>query len=220
MDPLIIFIVMLIMPAFAYINITTTNAKYQKVDLKKPQSGFEVAKEILEKNNLDEIYIVEVPHSLYNSYDPNRKTIKLRTEVFHGETITAASIAAHECVHAIQDKEKNKWMRIRSLLLPAILFINKIAYITLLGGVILGTNDLILLSVAIIGVCLIYHVLTLAVEYDASSRAKELLIECKLVNRNESEECDKVLSSTSLTYVSTVLTSIFQLINDLINFKK
>lgn len=208
------------MPAIAYINIIISNNKYKKVDLKKQKSGFEVAKEILEKNGLEEIYIVEVPQSLYDSYDPNRKTIKLRTEIFHGESIAAASVAAHECAHAIQAKENHKLMNFRSLLLPAILFINKLAYITLLVGVVAKSNDLILLSVAIIGVCLVYHVLTLSVEYDASSRAKELLIEYKLISKSESEECDKVLSSTSLTYVSTVITSILQLINDLINLKK
>lgn len=220
MDSLVIFLVMLVMPTIAFINIIVTSAKYSKIDLKKVKSGFEVAKDILEKNGLDEIYIVEAPKSLVDSYDPNRKTIKLRTSVFHGENIVAASIAAHECVHAIQSKEKNSLMRFRSMLLPAILFVNKISYITLLLGIVLSTNDLVLLSVAMIGVCLVFHVLTLSVEYDASNRAKELLIEYKLVNRNESEACDKVLSTTSLTYISTVLTSILQLINDVINLKK
>lgn len=211
---------MLVMPTIAYINIVINNKKYNKVELKKNKSGFEVAKEILDKNGLDDIYIVEVPQSLVDSYDSNRKTIKLRTEVFHGETIAAASIAAHECAHAIQAKENNGLMRFRSMLLPAILFINKISYIALLVGIIFKTNDLILLSVAMIGVCLVFHVLTLSLEYDASSRAKELLIEYKLVSRTESEQCDKVLSSASLTYVSTVLTSILQLVSDIINFKK
>lgn len=220
MDPLIICLVMLVMPTIAYINIFTSNTKYNKIDLKKNKSGFEVAKEILDKNGLDDIYIVEAPQSLVDSYDVNRKTIKLRTEVFHGETITAASIAAHECVHAIQSKENNGLMRFRSMLLPAILFINKISYITLLLGIFASSNDLILLSVAMIGVCLVFHVATLSLEYNASSRAKELLIEYKLVNRNEGEQCEKVLSATSLTYISTVLTSILQLLSDIINFKR
>lgn len=220
MDPLIIFLLLLVMPAIAYTNIYINNKKYRNQELKKPKSGFEVAKTILDANGLDEIYIIEVPNSMYNSYDPNRKTIRLKTEVFHGEGVEAASIAAHECAHAIQDKEKYNWMRIRSSFLPAILLFNKIAYITILLGIILKENNLIMISVAMIGICLAYQVLTLSVEYNASDRAKELLRKNKLVSGVELDACEKVLSSTSLTYVSTVLTSLFQIVLDVMNLKK
>lgn len=220
MDPLIICMALLVLPIFAYISISIKNAKYKKYEIRSHKSGCEVVNQILEEFGIDDVYVVEVPHSLHDSYDPARKTIKLRTEVFHGETVEAVSIAAHECVHAIQDKENNTLMKIRKVILPTLTLINKVGYITLLLGVLLKANDLLMLTIAILGVCLVFHVLTLPIEYEASNRAKELLEKLKIASQYNIEACESVLSTISLSYVASVLTSLFQIVFDLIDLKK
>lgn len=220
MNPLLICALILAMPIIASINIFDKKEQYRNRRLKHSKSGFEIAKEILVKNGLDDIYIVEVPQGMYDSYEPSRKTIKLRTQIFHGESIFSAALAAYAAVHALAYKEKNTLMRLRTLFLPAIVFVNKIAYITLLGGIIFQDNNVLLLSVAMSGTCLTFHVLTLSLEYNAANRAKELLDKYKLVSKKEVDYCEKVLSSASFTYVATVLTSFVQIIYDLINIKR
>ena len=102
---LIMFLAIIFIPIIAQINISINYKKYKNMENKNKISGFEVARKILDANGLSNIYIFEKPDSnLSDHYDPNRKVIKLSTDVFHGQTIAAASIAAHECGHAIQDK--------------------------------------------------------------------------------------------------------------------
>ena len=105
MDIIIIYLLILIIPAIASFNINSNYKKFKQIELNKKISGFEVARKILDENGLDNVYIIETQRDLGDCYDSARKTVKLSKDVFHGETIAAASIAAHECGHAIQDKE-------------------------------------------------------------------------------------------------------------------
>ena len=114
MENIILFLLALILPVIASININMTYKKYKKVNNSKKLTGFDVARKILDENGLNNMYIVEVRGNLTDHYDPRQKVVRLSSEIFHGETIAAAAVAAHECGHAIQDKEGYTWMKIRS----------------------------------------------------------------------------------------------------------
>ena len=161
MDILFIYLLLLIIPALASFNINRNYRKYKEISLDKKLSGFEVARKILDENGLNDIYIVEVPGNLTDCYDPTRKTVKLSTDIFHGESIAAAAVAAHECGHAIQDKEGYFWMRLRSLIFPIVSIANKIAYGTLIFGFILQAFDLIMISVILTTASLAFQLITL-----------------------------------------------------------
>ena len=110
---IILIIVILVIPAIAQIGIKTNYNKYLKVENKKGLSGQEVARKILDKNGLKNVYVVETEGILSDHYDPKRKTVRLSKAVFEGESISSMSIAAHECGHAIQDKNGYLFLRIR-----------------------------------------------------------------------------------------------------------
>lgn len=215
----IIYLLLLIVPAIASINININYKKYKQIDTNKKISGFEVARRILDDAGLNDIYIVEVPGELTDCYDPSRKTVKLSSDIFHGESIAAASVAAHECGHAIQDKEGYSWMRIRSMIFPLVSFANKIAYFTLIAGFIFQMVDLIMVSVILTSASLVFQVITLPVEFDASSRANELLVKLNIVDDVEIEGSKKVLKSAAMTYVAGVLTTLLQMLYYLLAFR-
>lgn len=218
MDIIIIYLLLLIVPAIASFNINNNYKKYKKVNLNKKLSGFEVARKILDENGLNDIYIVEVPGNLTDCYDPSRKTVKLSSDIFHGETIAAASVAAHECGHAVQDKENYSWMKLRSSIFPIVSIANKIAYVTLVIGFILQTFDLIMLSVCLTGASLIFQLITLPVEFDASARANKNLADLHLVDEGELDGTKKMLKSAAMTYVAGVLTTMLQMLYYILAF--
>ena len=104
--------------------ISSSYNKYKKVSNNKNISGSEVARIILDKNGLNDIHVVEVSGELTDHYDPTRKVVRLSSSIFHGNSIAAMAVAAHECGHAIQDKENYTFMRIRSSLVPVVNFVS------------------------------------------------------------------------------------------------
>lgn len=212
MDVFLIFILMLVIPIIASINIRSTYNKYKQVNNESGLTGFDVAKEMLEKNGLDSIYIVENPGNLSDCYDSSRRVVKLSKEVFHGSSLAALSIAAHECGHAIQDKEGYYWMRIRSLIFPIVNFGTQIAYILMVVGWFLGALDLIYLAIALTALGLLFQLVTLPVEFDASKRAKEYLIKEGKISSKEEAGVAKVLNSAAMTYVAGVLSAALEIV--------
>lgn len=212
MDIILIYILMLIIPIIASVNINRTYNKYKQVKNEKGLTGFEVAKRMLEQNGLDNIYIVENPGNLSDCYDSSRKVVKLSKDIFHGDTIAALSVAAHECGHAIQDKEGYSWMRLRSLIFPVVNIGTQIAYVLLLIGFVLNALDLIYLAIALTALGLVFQLITLPVEFDASKRAKEYLAKEGLLSSEEETGVAKMLNSAAMTYVAGVLTAALEIL--------
>ena len=132
---LIIFISILI-TTLSQIFISLAYSKYKKILNNKDLSGYDVARKILDSNNLDNIMILETRGNLTDHYDPQRKVIKLSTDIYHGSSIAGAAVAAHECGHAIQDKTKYTPMRIRSALVPFVNICTRIGYLAIVIGII------------------------------------------------------------------------------------
>ena len=114
MTSVVLLLLAVLIPLIAQWNITSTFSKFRAVNNGKNKCGQEVARAILDANGLNDVHVVEVKGSLSDHYDPKQKVVRLSTEVFHGESVAAMAVAAHECGHAIQDKEGYSWMKIRS----------------------------------------------------------------------------------------------------------
>lgn len=211
MDSIILYILVLIIPTMAQVNIISTYNKYKAKKNRKSLSGFEVARHILDKNGLNDMYVVEVRGNLTDHYDPTQKVVRLSTDVFHGESIAAVAIAAHECGHAIQDKDNYIWMKLRAILCPIVNFGTYLAYILFFISVLFQVADMLILSIAIVLLGLVFQLVTLPVEFDASNRAKKQLINLSLLEKNEIEGTERVLKSAALTYVASVLSSLLNL---------
>lgn len=220
MEDIILYLLILIIPAIAQVNITTTYSRYKSIKNKKSLTGFEVARRILDENGLSDMYVVEVRGNLTDHYDSSQKVVRLSTEVFHGDSLAAASIAAHECGHAIQDKENYSWMRTRAFLYPIVNFGTNLAYILFFISILLQIVDMLLLSIAIILLGLIFQLVTLPVEFDASKRAQKQLTNLSLLDNSEIEGSEKVLKSAALTYVASVLSSLLNLYRYLLAYDR
>lgn len=212
MENIALYLLVLILPIIASINIDSTYNKYKKVNNKKKLSGFEVARKILDENGLKDMYIVEVKGNLTDHYDPTQKVVRLSSDIFHGETLAAAAVAAHECGHAIQDKEDYTFMRIRSFLCPLVNFATNMAYILFAISIVMQMVDLLMLSIVIVFLSLIFQLVTLPVEFDASKRALKQLKDLELLDKKEHDGSEKVLKAAAFTYIASVLSSLLNLI--------
>lgn len=210
MDTILILLIIII-PLLAQLKIQSSYNRYKRVENNKKKSGFEVAREILDKNVLEDIYIVEIKGELTDHYDPTKKVVRLSTDIFHGETIAAAAVAAHECGHAIQDKESYTFLKIRSAIYPVVNVATSISYYIILLGFLMQAFQLVYLGIALTCCGLLFQVVTLPVEFDASRRALEKLQDYKIVDNSEFAGAKEVLTAAALTYVAGVLASMLQI---------
>lgn len=202
----------LIITVGAQIFINVTFGKYKKVPNMKGKSGAEVAREILDKHGLQDVYVVETKGNLTDHYDPRRKVVRLSTDVYHKESISSVAVAAHECGHAIQDKDNYTFMKIRAALVPFVNFSSYAGYFAILIGVISGLVDLVWLGIMFEVVILVFQLVTLPVEIDASKRAMRELKELDTLNAEELDKGRVVLISAAMTYVASVASAILELL--------
>ena len=209
---MILLLIGFILTVYAQANINGNYNKYKKIRNKKGLTGAEAARRVLEKNGLTNIYVVETKGNLTDHYDPTRKVVKLSTDIYNGQTIAAISVAAHECGHAIQDKVGYNFMRIRSALVPFVNLVNKLGYFVLIISVFAGVTGYLKISICMLLASLLFQLVTLPVEFDASKRAKEELTNLQLIDREEYKGVSNMLKSAAFTYVAGVLNSLLQLL--------
>lgn len=212
MELLIIFLLMLIIPVYASIKVNLSYKKYVKIDNEKKLTGFDVARRILDENNLGEIYVVETKGTMSDHYDPGRKTVRLSTDVYHGTSISSLAIAAHECGHAIQDKEGYTWFKIRSMIFPIINIGQKIAYVVMIIGLFLSYLNYVYAAIGFTFLGLLFELVTLPVEFNASKRAKSIVLSDGMISDSEKSGVDAVLNSTAFTYVAAVISSMLEML--------
>lgn len=202
----------IIIVLWAQININSNYKKYKQVKVKTGLSGQEVARRILDANGLQNVHIVETQGELTDHYDPKRKVVRLSHTIFHEDTISSVGVAAHECGHAIQDKEGYTFMRVRSALVPFVNFTSYLGYFGLLVSFVGGLTGYLKLSILVLLVTVLFQLVTLPVEFDASKRAKEQLIQLGLIDSDEHDQVSKVLSAAAMTYVAGLISNLLQIL--------
>ena len=213
-------IIGLAITSLAQLFITTSYKKYKKVDARSGQKGCEVARRILDKHGLNNIGVEEVSGNLTDHYDPTKKVVRLSTDIYEGSSIASVSVAAHECGHAVQDKVGYAPMRIRSKLVPVVNFSTKIGYLVIMIGLALGAFKLAILGVILLLGMLLFQLVTLPVEFDASRRALKILNDNQLIEEAEVKNCRKVLTAAALTYVAGVAATVLEILRLLLIFTR
>lgn len=211
-----LFILSIIIALYAQSKIKRTYKEYRTELTKKGLSGQEVARLILNKNGLGDMYVLKTRGELTDHYDPRNKSIKLSSDIFDGTSISSIAVAAHEVGHAIQDKEGYKPMRVRSALVPFVNLISKLSYFIIIISLVLGLLNYFYIAILMISVTLIFQLVTLPVEFDASKRALEELKSLGLASDDEIDGCRDVLKAAAFTYVASVITSILNILRLLI----
>ena len=196
----------------AQIYITSNYNKYKKQAILKNITGFDAARMILDANGLQNIYIVKTNGELTDHYDPNKKVIKLSNDIYNGNSIAAVSVAAHECGHAIQDKENYSFLKVRTALVPFVNLVSYLGYIGLIISFFVGIIGYIKISILVLLVTILFQIVTLPVEFDASKRAKEQLKLLDIVTDVELEGSNKMLFAAALTYVAGLFSNLLQLL--------
>ena len=209
---LLIFLIALIIPICASVYCNSTYSKYRKIRVKTDVTGQEVARKILDKNGMKDVYVVTVNGKMTDHYDPRRKVVRLSQEVFEKNTVASVAIAAHEVGHAIQDKKGYVFMKIRQFIFPIVDLSSKIAYVVLIVGFISSIVNLIWLGIILVAFGVLFQIVTLPVELDASKRAKEELNKLNILTTNELSETETMLTSAALTYVAGLVSSLLELL--------
>lgn len=211
-DPTYILVIIgVLISLVAQIFVSTSYRKYKKVATKSGLQGYEVARRILDSNNLQNVDIVETRGELTDHYDPTRKVIRLSSDIYHGATVASSSVAAHECGHAVQDKEGYFFLRLRAALVPVVNFSSKAGYIAILIGLIFGYLELAWLGIFLELAILLFQLITLPVELNASKRAADFLKKEALIESKEQIGSKRMLRAAAMTYVASVLATLLQI---------
>ena len=187
-------------------------SKYKKINCEEDISGYEVARKILDANGLGTVDIVETQGELTDHYDPSRKVVRLSSDIYHGTSIASVAVSAHECGHAIQDKEGYTFLRIRSSLVPTVNLCSKLGYIVIFIGLAAGFFNLAMFGLILLGAILLFQLVTLPVEFDASKRGKEQIRKLNLVSSSSQDGVKSMLTAAALTYVAAVASTLLNLL--------
>jgi Zn-dependent membrane protease YugP len=206
------FIVPLVLGFWAQHRVKSTFAKNLGVPVANGMTGAQVARRVLDANGLNEIPVEETPGSLSDHYDPRSRSVHLSPEVFQQASVASTAVAAHEVGHAIQHAKSYTFFKFRSALFPAVQFASNIWVLFLLGGIFLQITGFIVLAIALYAVAVLFQIVTLPVEFDASSRAKAQLNELGLVASNEATGVQATLNAAAWTYVAGALAAVAQLL--------
>lgn len=210
----------LLIPAFllalyAQFKVQSTFQRYLRVEASSRLTGAQVARELLNRNHLYDVPVEITPGNLTDHYDPRRKVLRLSPEVYHGRSLAALGVAAHETGHALQHAQEYIPLNIRNSLFPVASFGSSLAFPLFFIGLILGRGGVFLMDLGIIlfSAAVLFQILTLPVEFNASSKALHMLESGGFLNRGgELAGARKVLNAAALTYLAATAMAVLQLL--------
>lgn len=203
----------LLLGLYARLRLTAAYGRYSQVPTNTGLSGAEAAREILDGAGLSGVPIHEVGGHLTDHYDPTKKALFLSSENFRGRTIAAVGVAAHESGHALQHQAAYAPLQIRMALVPITQIASNAALWISMLGYFMGIAKLAMAGVVVFGIIFLFQLITLPVEFDASRRAKQRLVQLGLVAPQESSGVGRVLNAAALTYVAAMVASLFTLLH-------
>jgi Zn-dependent membrane protease YugP len=203
----------LLLGIWAQMKLHHAYGKYSQVPVDSGMTGAEAAREVLDHAGLNDVPVEEIPGRLSDHYDPTKRALFLSSDNFHGQTVAAVGVAAHEAGHALQHQAAYGLFKVRMALVPITQFAS-MAYIPIFFvGIIFHMLPVMLpIIIGTFAVMTLFQLVTLPVEYDASRRAKEQLFRLGLVHEHERAGVSKVLDAAALTYVAALVSSILNLL--------
>jgi len=211
-DYLLFMLPAMLIGLWAQFKLKSAYGKYSQVGLNSGVTGAEAARGILDRAGLLNVPVSEVGGHLTDHYDPTKRALCLSSENFHGRSIAAVGVAAHEAGHALQHQAAYGPLHLRMTLVPVTQFASYAWIGIMLLGMFLASTKLIWVAIAVFSVTMLFSLVTLPVEYDASRRAKEQLLRLGIVRAEESDGVNKVLGAAALTYVAALVSSVMQLL--------
>jgi uncharacterized protein len=212
MSFIIYFALIIIIPLWAQMKVKSAYKKYSKVSASSGMSGAQVARKILDDNGLYHVGVEETPGMLSDHYDPRSKTVRLSSHNYHGDSIAGAAVAAHEVGHAMQDQQDYAFLRFRHALVPVANIGSNFSWILILIGFFASMSGLVLLGIVFMAAAVLFQIVTLPVEFDASNRAMNEIVSAGIIRNEEERDTKKVLNAAALTYVAAALVAVLELV--------
>lgn len=209
---MILLLPAIIIAFWAQSKVSGTYKKYRTIRTMNGYTGENVARMMLDAAGLYDVPVVEIRGELTDHYDPRSRVVRLSSDIYHGASIASAGIAAHEVGHAIQHKEAYKPLVLRTSIASAVNFSSQASIIIFMIGLLFSIPLLTNIGIIFFTVAVIYQIITLPVEFNASRRALNILESRNILYGNEISGAKSVLSAAAMTYVAAALMSISQLI--------
>lgn len=206
----------IILALYAQSRVQAAFGKYSRVPARSGLTGAETAARLLQNNNIYDVKVEMIHGHLTDHYDPRTKTLRLSPEVYRSNSLAALGIAAHETGHAIQHDIGYAPLKFRTAFVPLASFGSRAWLIFFLLGILFSIPNLTLIGIAIFGAVVVFQLITLPVEFNASSRAMEALESGGYLDREEAYKTKKVLNAAALTYVAATFTAVLQLLRLLV----
>lgn len=190
----------------------STFDRYSRVGASTRLTGAEAARRLLDREGLHDVAIEQVQGFLSDHYDPARRTLRLSPSVYQSPSLSAIGVACHEAGHALQHSSGYTWLGLRSAMVPATQFGSFGSYIFILLGMFMHHPRMILIGAALFSLTVVFSLVTLPVEWNASARARRLMVADGIVSPQEQEDAGKVLNAAFLTYVASAISSLLMLL--------
>jgi Zn-dependent membrane protease YugP len=198
---------------YAQVKLSSAYNRYSRQPVQSGLSGAQAAREILDNAGLSSMRVEEVSGHLTDHYDPLKKALFLSSENYHGQSIAAVGVAAHEAGHALQHKAAYAPLQLRMAMVPVTSIASQAVFWIIMIGMLLHAFMFVGIAIAAFTIITAFQLITLPVEYDASRRAKEQLFKLGIVQNQEAGAVSKVLNAAALTYVAAMVASLLQLLH-------
>jgi hypothetical protein len=202
----------MVLALIATFKVKSTFARYSQVRAASGMTGAEAARQMLSRNGVTNVKIERADGFLSDHYDPTSRTLRLSESVYDSASLSAIGVACHEAGHALQHASAYVWLGLRSSLVPATQFGSMGSYIFFLLGMFMHNPKMILIGIILFSVTVVFSLITLPVEWDASARAKRLMVSSGIVSLREQEDAGRVLNAAFLTYVASAITALLTLL--------
>ena len=208
-----------VLSLLASAKVNSTFNKYKRIRSASGMTGAEAAERILHQNGIYDVGIEHISGNLTDHYDPRSKMLRLSDATYSSTSVAAIGVAAHECGHALQHKEEYAPLKLRTAIVPAANIGSRLGIPIILLGVILGSSSLLInIGIWVFSLAVLFQIVTLPVEFNASSRALHMVEQYGILGSNEVVHTKKVLSAAAMTYVAAAASSILQLLRLILLF--
>ncbi|APO45034.1 zinc metallopeptidase [Paenibacillus sp. FSL H7-0942] len=208
----VLIIIAFLLSLWAQFRVKGTFRRWSEVPNQNGMTGYDAARQMLDANGLHDVPIEPVRGTLSDHYDPINRVVRLSEPVYYENSISAVSVACHEVGHAIQHKESYPMLALRHRIFPIVNFASGLAPFLLIAGFIFNAMNLVGIGIIFFSVTVAFQLITLPVEFNASNRAREIMVSEGYIRNEEEKGVAKVLNAAALTYVAAALISLLELI--------
>jgi uncharacterized protein len=209
---IVYFAVILLLPLYAQMKVKSTYRKFSEVPAQRGMTGAQVARMILDHHGLTDVRVVPTQGILADHYNPATKTVALSESNYYESSLAGIAVAAHEVGHAIQHKEAYSFLTLRAKLVPVANISSNMSWIFVMIGIFASSSGFLLLGIVLLLAGVVFQVVTLPVEFDASKRAMNEVVSLGIIGNNEETGARKVLNAAAMTYVAAAAVAVLELL--------